>query len=229
MKTFSLVWLAATVAAGAQQLSEKNVVRASAEASVTAQPDRAHISIGVRTQAPTAKEAAEQNATKTAAVLKTMKDVIDGKGQVQTAGYSISPHYETTGATNRQDGYECGNTVEVTVDDLSLVPKVIDTASANGANSVGGISFGLKDDTVPRLEALKEATKKARVAAETMAQALNLQVMGVANAESSAGVSPIRPMMQNFAMASRVALPTPIEAGTLDIHASATVTLEVSH
>lgn len=224
----ALLVLATALTAFAQMPPEKNFVRATAEASVSAQPDRAHIAIGVRTQAPTAKAAAEQNAALTSQVLTTVKGIIGSKGQVQTAGYSISPHYEITGSSSHQNGYETSNTVEVTVDDLSLLSQLIDASSANGANSIGGISFDLKDDSSPRLQALAEASRKAKAAAEAMAQALNLHVAGVASAESSTGGTPIRPMIMSAMAASRMVVPTPVESGSLDIHATVTVTLEVN-
>jgi uncharacterized protein YggE len=228
LRRLTLFMLALTLTATAQQSLEKNFVRASADATVTAEPNRAQIAIGVRTQAATAKAAAQQNAVQTSEVLKSMKSILGSKGKVQTRGYSISPHYESTGTSNRQSGYETSNTVEVTVDDLTLLPQLIDASSGSGANSMGGISFSLKDDSTQRLQALAEASKKAKAAAEAMAQALNLRVVGVASAEAGMGGSPIRPMMQSMVMSSYKAAPTPIESGTLDIHATATVTLEVS-
>lgn len=227
LNRFALLLLAATYAARGQQPAEKHFVRASAEAVVIGTPDRAHISIGVRTQAATAKAAAEQNAIQTTAVLNTMKTVLGTKGQIQTSNYSISPHYENTNNSMHQDGFETDNSVEVTLDDLSLLPALLDTASSNGANSMSGIAFLMKDESALKLQALVEASRKAKTAAEAMAQALNLHVVAVANAESGVNSSPIRPLMMMAAPMGK-AMATPIEAGSLEIHANVTVTLEVN-
>jgi uncharacterized protein len=229
LNRFALVMLVVIGTAYAQQQQpDKHFVRASAEAVVTAQPDRGHISIGVRTQAPTAKVATEQNAAQTTEVIKTLKAILGSNGQIRTSGYSISPHYETINNGTHQNGYETSNSVDVTVDELSLLPQLIDASSSSGANNVGDISFSLKDDSALRNQALAEAGRKAKASAEAIAQALNLHVVGVANAESGVSGTPIRPMIQNLPINGRMAIATPIESGTLDVRATVTVTLEVN-
>ena len=118
--------------------------------------------------------------------------------------------------------------MSVTVDDLALLGKVIDAATATGANNVNGISFKLKDASAVRAQVLGDAAVRARANAEAIAKALGVQVAGLLSAEPSE-VPTIRPMMKSFvagaALADRVA--TPIEAGDLDIHATVTVMLEV--
>ena len=73
---FALVLLAMAATATAQQSSQdKHLIRASADAVVSGKPDRANISIGVQTQAATARASAEQNATQTADVIQKIKAV----------------------------------------------------------------------------------------------------------------------------------------------------------
>jgi len=202
-----------------------HVVRASGEATVTAKPDRAQVTIGVVNHAPTAEAASEQNAAQTTQAFKAVKDALGAKGEIQTRGYSISPDYEypKNGGTPKVTGYSATNTVLVTVDDLSLVGKVIDTATQAGANNINGIAFMLRDDQSYRTKALGEAALKARASAEAIAKALNLQVIGIAQAESIETRAP-QPLMQ-AALAARAT--TPVETGTLDIHATVNVMLEV--
>lgn len=213
------------LAASAQQ-PEKHVVRASADASVAGNPDQASLSIGVKNHAATARAAANQNALQTDQVLQSVKAVLDSKGHVQTSGYSIGPYFEyRNNLPPLQNGFEVSNSIEVTVDDLSIVGALLDAATGNGANNIAGVSFSIKDDSALRLKALTEASVKAKAAAEAIAQALNLKVVGVANAESGYGTSPIRPYVTAQALSSKR---TPVETGTLEITASVTVTLEVS-
>ena len=113
------------------------------------------------------------------------------------------------------------------MNDLPLLGKVIDAACDSGANNINGVSFSLKDETHARNQALAEAAMKARAAAEAIAKALNVQVVGVLQAETSQAPI-VRPLTRSFAAnALPQAMPTPIEPGDLDIHASVTVTLEV--
>jgi uncharacterized protein YggE len=206
-------------------------VRASGEATVTAQPDRAQISIGVINQAPTAQEASSQNAMQTKQALEAIKHVLGSSGEVKTSSYSIAPDYQypKNGGPPKISGYRASNTVLVTINDLALVGKVIDVATGSGANNVQNISFSLQNEEAVRAQALAEAAGKARANAEAIARALNLHVVGVLEAQTTEAprLRPyVMPMAQTVAMKA-ADVPTPIEAGTLDIRASVTVTLQV--
>jgi uncharacterized protein YggE len=213
----------------AQDNSKIRFVRATAEATVSARPDRAQISVGVVSQTPTAQAAAAANATQTAQVIEAIKRTLGEGGELKTSGYSLAPQYQySTGRAPKISGFQASNTVLVIVNDLALLGKVIDAASESGANNINGVSFSLKDETAARTQALTEAAGKARAAAEAIAKALNAHVTAVLQAETQEAPS-VRPMMRSFsAMAGNVgAAPTPIEPGDLDLHASVTVTLEI--
>jgi uncharacterized protein YggE len=212
----------------AQENAKVRFVRATGEATVSARPDRAEISIGVISQNPTAQAAAAANAAQTTQVIEAIKRTLGQGGELKTSGYSITPQYQyITGRPPKITGYQASNTVLVIVNDLALLGKVIDSAGDSGANNINGISFSLKDESSARTQALAEAAVKARTAAEAIAKALNAHVIGVLQAETSEAPA-FRPMTRSFAaMSASVAVPTPIEAGDLDIHATVTVSLEV--
>jgi hypothetical protein len=219
------------LAAAAQDSAAKvHFIRASGEATARAKPDRAQVSIGVVTQAPTAQAASAQNATQTSAVLDAIKRGLGSSGEIKTSGYSISPQYQyTNGRPPKITGYQASNTVLITVNDLSLTGKVIDAANEAGANEITGISFSLRDDNAIRAQALAEAAVKARSAAEAIAKALNVHITAVLEADTTEAPV-VRPMNKAFAMMSEGAAPrapTPIEPGDLDVHASVTVSFEV--
>jgi uncharacterized protein len=212
----------------AQGPQPRPVVRASGEATVTAKPDRAQIDIGVVTQSSKAEAAASQNASQTSAVLERVKSLVGGAGQIQTANYSLNPIYRyPPNASPIIEGYTANNTVQVTLDDLNLVGKLIDASTQAGSNNINSIHFTLKDDQAVRTQALQEAAQKAKANAQAIAQALGLRVVGVFSAET--GESPIiRPVAPPMMMAKGSAAPTPVEAGAIDVQASVTVTLEVA-
>lgn len=212
----------------AQDRVQKPVVRASGEATVTAKPDRAEIDIGVVTEARSAEEAGTRNARATSAVLDKVKALVSGIGSVRTINYSLNPKYiYPQNGTPAIDGYTATNTVQVTVDDLELVGKLIDASTSAGSNNINGIRFTLKDDQQVRAEALREAAQKAKANAEAIAHSLGLRVVGVVSAESE-GTSGAVPVRETMMMMTARAAPTPVEAGTIDVHASVTVTLAVA-
>lgn len=226
-----LLLVSCCLAAAAQDGAAKvHSIRASGEATVRAKPDRAQISIGVVTQAPTAEAASAQNASQTSAVLDAVKRGLGASGEIKTSGYSISPQYQyTNGRPPKITGYQASNTVLTSVNDLSLTGKVIDAANEAGANDITGISFSLRDDSAIRAQALTEAALKARTAAEAIAKALNVHITSVLQAETTEAPI-VRPMNKAFSMMAESAAPrapTPIEPGDVDVRASVTVTFEV--
>ncbi|HTQ55842.1 MAG TPA: SIMPL domain-containing protein [Bryobacteraceae bacterium] len=202
-------------------------VRATGDATVTAQPDRARLSIGVVTQAARAEDAASQNAAKSEALLAALRHSLGAGANIRTSGYALSPNvtYPREGGQPVVKSYTASNTVEITTDDLANVGKVIDVGTAAGANNVRGLEFLLKDEGPVRARALAEAARKARASADAIAAALGLKVVRVLSAEEGEP-QVIRPMPM-MAMAGP-AQPTPVEAGNIQVQATVTVTLEVA-
>jgi uncharacterized protein len=227
MRTLWLFSLLAVSTGFAQIPAVPHFVRASGEATVTTKPDRASIDIGVVTRAVTAQAASEQNAEQTSHLMKVIRQALGAGGEVKTSNYTLAPQYDYgNNRPARLTGYEAANTVAVTVDNLPSLGKIIDAATKAGANDIRGISFSLKDDAALRAEALREATLRARANAEVIAKALDVQIAGVLQAEPSEA-SAIRPLVVPMkALAMREAPATPIESGTLEVHATVTVTLE---
>jgi uncharacterized protein len=207
-----------------------HIVRASGEATVTAKPDRAQVTIAVLTQASTAQAASAKNATQTTQVLDAVKRALGANRQITTSGYSISPdfQYSKEGSPAKIIGYSASNTVLVTVDDLSVVGKIIDSATSAGANNINNIAFMLRNDEPVRAQALAEAAGRARASAEAIAKALNLHVVGIISAEATEAPT-VRPLFAQARATAEVhaGAPTPVEPGTLDIHAGVVVTLQV--
>ena len=217
----------AVVQANAQALP--HTIRAVGNATVTAKPNEAQIQVAVNTQAATAEDAVSTDASKTQTVLNTLKTLIGSKGTIQTTNYSVSPQYKyEQGRAPEITGYEANHTVQLTLDDITLVGKVIDAATKSGANGTNRIEFTVKDDSTLRAEAIAKASLAARNNAEAIAKALGLTTSGVFSAETTE-VNPVRPLITPMAMNRMVAAaPTPVEAGTVDIHASVTVYLSVT-
>lgn len=216
---------------GQQTPQPLHTIRASADAVVSARPDRAQVSAAVYSQASSPEAASQQNAQITSRVLDALKAVMGPKGQVNTSGFFASPQMQYGGGTPKITGYEATNHLTVTVDDLSLVSKVVDTAVNAGANQIQGISFSLKNDESVRAQALAQASRKAYEAAQTIAKALNLTVAGVLEAQTGTEPTTPIPMLRTSQSVgvggTAAATPTPIEPGAIDIRATVTVTLEV--
>ena len=203
-------------------------VRATAEATVSASPDQARMTVAVVTQAQTAAAAAAENATKANAVLAALKSALEPAAEVKTAGYTISPvHvYPPQGGEPRITGYSAANRLAVTTNDLSRVGAAIDAATKAGANSIDGVQFTLRDDTAVQAQALSRAAALARERAGAIASGLGLTLGEVLHAEEASAV--VRPMFMEAAAIRTADASTPIEAGTIEVRATVTITVRIT-
>jgi uncharacterized protein YggE len=203
-------------------------IRVSGEAMVTAQPDQARIDIGVTTQAQTAQAAAANNAQRLETVLAELRQALGSDAEIKTVSYSLNPDYRypKEGGRPTITGYTATNVVRVTLNNLTRVGQAIDVATQSGANQIQRLQFTLKDEQAAQSQALRAAAVKAKAQAEALAQALGLKITRVLSVvEGGGGVQPIiRDVMLARAGA---AVPTPVEPGAIEAHATVTLTLEI--
>ena len=207
----------------AQMPARPGSITATGEASISVTPDQAFVAVGVATQAATAQDASQQNATQAGAVISALQSLLGSSASIKTISYSVSPVYNNppAGQSPSIAGYLVTNIVQVTLTDLTQVGKVIDTSIQSGANRVQGVSFGLQDSTSAVAQVLKTAATRARSQADAIASGLNVHTGAVIHASQGSNVIP----NQTVALAAGGAA-TPIETGMVVVQAS--VTLEVA-
>ncbi len=220
--------------ASAQQQTERRArlptVTANGEAVITAEPDQAQIDIGVVTQARNAPDAAKENAEKLARVMSEVKKLLGKGDEIKTASYSLNPTYRyPQGGKPEIVGYTATNVLQIKTAALDNVGKLIDAAMQSGANTIQRLLFTLKDEQSAQLQALRLASIKAKAKAEEMANAVGLKIVKVLSVtEGERGVRPIvMPQPRVTQMEAAAAAPTPVEAGTIEVRSSVTLTAEV--
>ncbi|MBZ5619380.1 MAG: SIMPL domain-containing protein [Acidobacteriia bacterium] len=197
-------------------------VQAFGTATITVNPpEQAQLTIGVVTQGITADEASQQNATVSTAVQSAIASVLHSNGTVQTVNYSVSPRYSNS-PNPSIIGYTASNTVLVTTYDLSIIGKLIDTATQAGANNVGGVSFGLRNPDPYVLQALGQASKQALSHAAAIASGLGAKTGPVLSAQEGASYSPILTGAPTAGTAS-----TPIQTTGVTVTATVTVVVQL--
>jgi len=218
----------------AQESTDKPLrptIRVSGEATVTAKPDQAELTLGVVTQAPTGQAATTQNAQKVDAVLSQLRKAMGAGAEIKTLSYSLSPNYRypKEGGEPTISGYTASNVIGVKTGELAQVGKLIDLATQSGANSVQSLRFTLKDEQAALSQALREAAVKAKAKADALASALKLRILRVLQVDE--GGQPVRPvfaeaMMARAGVEGKVA--TPVEPGTVEVQAMVTLTVEIA-
>jgi uncharacterized protein YggE len=183
---------------------------------VTAVPDRAEISAGVETRAPTAKAALAANG---AAMQKVIAALRAGGGKsVTTQTVSLSTAFDQNGTPN---GFVASNiaTAETTLDGAG---GLIDSVVAAGANTIYGPSLSRSDSDALYRQALAKAVDDAKGRAAILAKAAGRELGRVtAISESSAPEGPI------YAKAAAAQDSTPVVSSPQETTATVSVSYEL--
>ncbi len=226
----ALIGMAPLAAQEADKM-DRSTIQVTGESTVQARPDQAELSLGVTTQAASGQAAASQNARKVDAVLGALRKALGSSAEIKTLSYSLSPDYRypKEGGQPTIAGYTASNIVQVKVSDLAQVGNAIDAATQSGANQVQSLRFTLKDEQAAQTQALREAATRAKAKSDALASALGVKVARILRVDE--GGQPPRPIYAE-AMAMRAkdmaAVSTPVEAGTIEIHATVSLTVEIA-
>ena len=205
---------------GQQAGNTDNVISVTGLGGVTTVPDRAELSFGVVSQAPTARAALTANAADARRVIAAHRSARIHAPDIQTEQISLSPRNADNGEAII--GYTASNTVSARIRDLDRAGAVIDAAVAAGANTVFGPSLSRADQTELYRTALRAAVAEARSKAQALAAAGGVSLGRVVSVVEGGGVLPV-------ASAERGAgdVATPIEPRTQRIEAMVTVTFAI--
>ena len=224
----ALLACAASQVNGQQITSPVSSVRVTGDAMVTAKPERAQIDIGVLTQDRQAQNAATQNARQIDSVMTALRKLLGVDADIKTINYALNPDYQyrPIGGKSSVSSYTALNVVRVLVDDLEKVGPVIDTATQAGANHVESVRYTVRDPQMLHLQAVREATSKARANADALASALNLKIIRVLSVEETGDSLPSAPDVSDPRDPAGPAPPS-IQSGPFVVTANVTLTAEV--
>jgi uncharacterized protein len=192
---------------------------------VAVQPDTADLRLGVSISRPTVETARSDAAATMEAILAAIQKAGVARRDVRTAILSVQPRYDyRDGKAPVLTGYELANSVEVTVRDLATLGGVIDGTLAAGATSMDGLSFRLADTAPAERDARVQAMAAARARADVLAEAADLSIEGVAVIVEGGPSRPPMPFPKAERMMMAADAATPVEAGSLEIAVTVTVT-----
>lgn len=189
---------------------------------VAVKPDMATLSIGVRHEAPTAREALDLMTAGIGPVLARLTAAGIPDSDIQTGSLGLEPVYEYPEyGQPRVTGFAAHTSLTVTVHDIALVGQVLDAAVSDGANTLGGIGFGLADPDAALDLARVQAVADARARAELYAGAAGVELGEVLTLSEAGGYAP-QPM---YDMRAEMAMsaPVPVAAGEVTISAQVSI------
>lgn len=197
-------------------------------AKVEVEPDLAVITLGVVTQAQSARATSENNARTTSAVVEAAKRSGISNADIGTQSVTLAQLYNDVpdangnGSIRKPRGFEASNVISVRIHDLDKAGALAQTLIEKGANRFDGIEFTVAHPEPILTKLTAEAIKNAEQMAKTSAEAASVklgQVLLIKRAGETVTRAP--PM---FAAARAKAAPTPVEAGTTELSAEMEVT-----
>jgi uncharacterized protein len=191
---------------------------------VSGVPDTLTVTLGVQTQATTAKGALDDNNQKANALIQSLKTKGVAAKDLQTSELSIQPRYTQDGM--QITGYQVTNMVTATLHNLAGAGALIDAAAgaAGDAVRVQQLSFSIGDDTALRSQARVQAVRQAQAQADQMAKAAGA-TLGKIRAITEVPVSGPTPI---YAFSAAKAASASIQPGTQELSVMVDITYDLS-
>lgn len=198
----------------------------SGDALVEAAPDRAIVRIGVQTDGASAEATLSEHERDVQRVLTAVRGLGVADREIEIQALSLGERWVEGG---RRDGFTATRIVAVTVDDLRLVPELVATAVAEGANRLDGLYYTLQDPDRYEDQALEEAFARAREKAQRLATAAGGRLGGVVEVHEQGTTPPAPPMPYARAEVAMDAagMPGAYSAGTSEVRAAVVVTFSL--
>jgi uncharacterized protein YggE len=156
----------------------KPYITVSGSAEIRVTPNEVNLRLGVESRDVQLDEAVKQNDTKTAAVLKFLKDFGIAAKDVQTDYVEIQPHYDNNRHETRivPEYYQVRRNLGVRLREPAKFDAVLAGALRAGANYVLGIEFRTTELRKHRDAARQQAIKAAKEKAVALASELESKV-----------------------------------------------------
>ncbi|WP_026893776.1 SIMPL domain-containing protein [Clostridiisalibacter paucivorans] len=201
-----------------------NTITVSGEGTIKVDPDIAFLNIGVETENKDSQKAQEENMNKMNKIIEELKKQGIDEKNIKTVTYDIitKRNYNKDDGTNEIYGYIVRNIVEVKINDIDKVGKIIDAVSNIGSNYIRNIRFGIEKEEDYYIDALQLAIKNAEEKAKAMGQTIGVEVNKPYKVIED---SRMNYSVRNYAMDTvmKVKENTPVSSGQLEINASVNI------
>ena len=205
LAALSLVPLAALAADDVRP----RTVNVSGMGEVAAEPDLAHVALGVEARKPTLAEARTEVSATIDRVLKLTRDLgIDAK-HVNATRVQVQPEYNWNPKDRKRVllGYVVRRQVQVELRDLEQLGPLLERAVDAGVNQVGDPALDSSRRKELEREAMSLAVQDARLNAEALAKAAGVRLGPVRSLNGSASGPPMPMFRAQVAMADAAAPP----------------------
>lgn len=206
---------------------KSDTFQVSGEGKVSVPPDVAIISVGVQSQASTVKVAQEQLNSNINKVSEAIKKLGVDQKDIQTTNYSISPNYDYRVTPQKITEYNASSNLSIKVRQIDKSNDVIDTATASGANQVGGISFEVDDKEKWENEAREKAVADAKKKAQQASKIAGFRLGRIINYSENFADGFPRPYAVGAVSLESKEASTQVEPGSSEITVTVTLSYEI--
>ena len=200
---------------------EEGYISVNASSTQEIAPNQVEITINIETSDKSLQKASDDNKVIANKVYSSLKPLLGTNDYLKTQNYSANPSYLYTKENKKVlDKYIVSNNVIVRTKTITLAPKLIDTAIAQGATNVNNLQFSTTNYDDACNDVLSDLTKKAYKQADTVAKSINSQILGTKSINlTCTPENNQRPYMYmaKGAMNDSVSS-TPIESGKIKIY-----------
>jgi uncharacterized protein YggE len=204
---------------------------ATGESTISTQPDKAEITLGISRRDSDIKRAQSQANTTINTITQKLTELGIKREDIQTLNYSIYPNYDYQNSAQNIVGYSIDVSLKINLTNFELLNQVVDAATAAGANQIGGIQFTLskeKEQDV-RKQAREQAIEDAKKNAQELSRLSGVKLGKVINvSEGGSDSSPIPLYAKDMAQGGGGAAgaPTNVEPGKTSYNYSVTLSYE---
>jgi len=196
-------------------------ITVSGTGSVLVKPDMVSMNFIVKTTERSVDWAAQRNATLTKMVLESLQNNGISSDDISTYDYTIYQENQQT----LPGRYSVENNISVLIRNIENTGKIIDGAIANGFTTLNSFEYLVSDKQSSLRQARTLAIQNAQDAANLLAGASGCKVNEVMNiVENYSSASTERVLFKSAMSAYDSAPTTPIEAGSVSISSSVTIT-----
>lgn len=213
----------------------------SGEGEVFASPDIATVSVTVREEAKTVKEAQSKATAKEKSVLDFLAKEGIEKKDIKTESYNSYPKYDYgmpcfggMGVPCRQEapkviGYEVSENISVKVRELDKAGELIVGLGSAGISEISKPEFTIENEDGLKAEARKIAIDEAKAKADALAKDLGVRLVRIVNFSEDGSYPPIYYAKGMMALESRAdSAPAPeLPTGENKITSNVTITYEI--
>ncbi|TWI59131.1 SIMPL domain-containing protein [Halalkalibacter nanhaiisediminis] len=204
---------------------DTTIIKVTGKGTLSVPANQAIITLGVVTEDTNLSQAQVNNSVTMSNIITSLFSLGIPGDQIETVVYRIDSEYNFENGQQIFKGYKVTHQIQITVNDISMVGQVVDTAVDNGANSVSTIQFTVNDLDIFYNQALSKAIQNGLVKAMIIARDLNVTLNQTPDKviEITQPTTPI-PFSASFLSKSEA---TPIQPGNITV--TAIVEMEFSY